>query len=261
MGRCDPLVIKPLALALDRKDTSAKSRWLRSRKIEGFFAARLRRIAHYIEDYLRQFDGEHPERNGWIIDALRRYAETIEPWARSVCERMAAEVAARDRKTWREVSAQMGAQLHHEIDNAPLGNVLRKRLDEQVELIKSIPRDAAERVHKLATEAAYTGERYTTLVDKIMEGGHVSRSRASLIARTEVGRVATEITKARAEYVGSPGYIWATSRDFSVRESHRAMEGRFVAWNDPPTLDGMTGHAGALPNCRCTPMPQIPDVD
>ncbi|EFO4716945.1 phage head morphogenesis protein, partial [Escherichia coli] len=36
-----------------------------------------------------------------------------------------------------------------------------------------------------------------------------------------------------------------------VRHSHREMEGKFVEWGKPPTLDGMTGHAGELPNCRC----------
>jgi hypothetical protein len=37
------------------------------------------------------------------------------------------------------------------------------------------------------------------------------------------------------------------------------MNGQVVAWDDPPTLDGLTGHAGALPNCRCIPLPIIPE--
>jgi uncharacterized protein with gpF-like domain len=37
------------------------------------------------------------------------------------------------------------------------------------------------------------------------------------------------------------------------------MEGKFVRWDEPPTLDNLTGHAGALPNCRCRPEPVIPD--
>ena len=39
------------------------------------------------------------------------------------------------------------------------------------------------------------------------------------------------------------------------------MEGKFVRWDSPPTLDGMTGHAGEFPNDRCYPEPVIPHGD
>ena len=71
----------------------------------------------------------------------------------------------------------------------------------------------------------------------------------------------TALTKARAEDVGSDGYIWRSVRDGATRPSHRAMEGKFVKWGEPPTLDGMTGHAGEFPNCRCYPEPVIPRSD
>ncbi|MGN5479510.1 phage minor head protein [Cupriavidus basilensis] len=58
--------------------------------------------------------------------------------------------------------------------------------------------------------------------------------------------------------IGSPGYFWRTSGDKDVRDSHRDMEGKFVEWDKPPTLDGMTGHAGCFPNCRCYPEPALP---
>jgi hypothetical protein len=37
------------------------------------------------------------------------------------------------------------------------------------------------------------------------------------------------------------------------------MKDKFVRWDNPPTLDGMTGHAGCLPNCKCWSEVQIPD--
>jgi uncharacterized protein with gpF-like domain len=55
--------------------------------------------------------------------------------------------------------------------------------------------------------------------------------------------------------------LWRTARDGDVRASHKAMEGKQVDWNRPPTLDGMTGHAGSLPNCRCFCQPQFNDFD
>ncbi|WP_265340329.1 phage minor head protein, partial [Salmonella enterica] len=78
-----------------------------------------------------------------------------------------------------------------------------------------------------------------------------AKSRADLIARTELGRATGALDQARALSIGSNGYIWRTAEDGDVRHSHREMEGKFVEWGRPPTLDGMTGHAGELPNCRC----------
>ncbi len=250
-------------LALDRKDPSPKSRWIRARKAEARYSARLRKVAHYIETILRQFDANNPERNGWITRALTKYAEAIDPWARSVGESMIAEVAARDRKAWQEASAEIGRALHREIYHAPLGTVIRQRLDEQVRLIKSIPLEAAERVHRLTVENSYTGERFTTIADKIMEGGNVSRSKADLIARTEVGRTLTGITMARAESVGSTHFVWRTSNDYNVRPSHRALNGRTFRWSDPPVCDPPDHRAlpGSIWNCRCWSEPVIPDVD
>jgi hypothetical protein len=37
------------------------------------------------------------------------------------------------------------------------------------------------------------------------------------------------------------------------------MKDKFVRWDNPPTLDGMTGHAGCLPNCKCWSEVQIPE--
>ena len=61
----------------------------------------------------------------------------------------------------------------------------------------------------------------------------------------------TALTQARAEYIGSTSYRWRTSKDARVRYSHKRMEGVEVDWQRPPTLDGMVGHAGCFPRCRC----------
>jgi hypothetical protein len=37
------------------------------------------------------------------------------------------------------------------------------------------------------------------------------------------------------------------------------MKDKFVRWDDPPTLDGMTGHAGCLPNCNGVPAGRCPE--
>ncbi len=157
----------------------------------------------------------------------------------------------RDEQAWMQQAQEMSRALRDELRRAPTGETMRALMAEQVTLIKSIPLEAAKRVHRLTIEALEDGTRAAQISKAIQESGEVAKSRADLIARTEVSRAATSLTEARALHVGSPGYFWRTSGDSDVRDSHRKMNGQFVRWDDPPTLDGMTGHAGQFPNCRC----------
>ncbi|MCY1351943.1 phage head morphogenesis protein, SPP1 gp7 family [compost metagenome] len=113
-------------------------------------------------------------------------------------------------------------------------------------------------MHDLTLQGIEDSTRANEIAKEIQRSGEVATSRAQLIARTEVSRTAATLTEARAKATGSEGYIWRTAHDGTVRSSHKAMEGKFVPWSTPPTLDKLTGHAGCLPNCRCWPEPVIP---
>lgn len=135
-----------------------------------------------------------------------------------------------------------------------MGQVMQSIITEQVKYIKSLPLEAADRVYDIqnrAIEAVVIGGRAEHFAKEIAASGDIAKSRADLIARTELGRATGALDLARALSIGSNGYIWRTAEDGDVRHSHREMEGKFVEWGKPPTLDGMTGHAGELPNCRC----------
>lgn len=193
-----------------------------------------------------------------IVRALTTYSDMIKPWAETVAASMLADVNARDFQSWSEHGKYLGTRLRQDVEHAPVGQVARELLAEQVGLITSLPRKAAERVQELATGAIYSGDRPATIVAEILKTGFVTESRARLIARTETSRAAAVFMEARARHVGSEGYIWRTAEDGDVRQSHAKMEGKYVAWGNPPTLDNMKGHAGCLPNCRCWAEPVIP---
>lgn len=188
------------------------------------------------------------------MDSLERYSDLIDGWAHRVAEGFALDVARQNEKEWRQYSKTISRELKNLVDNAPVGHVMKSIITEQVNHIKSLPLQAADRVYDIqnkAIEAVVTGGRAEQLANEIMASGDVAKSRATLIARTEIGRASTAFTIARALAVGSEGYIWRTAEDGDVRHSHAQMEGKFVRWDSPPTLDGLTGHAGTLPNCRC----------
>lgn len=239
--------------------TPGETAQMRARRAERTYGTALRRVARMVADIVEGHDISTPEGRTVLEIALRSYGETLRPWAEAVGRRMIADTDTATWRAWAQLSREMGRALRDEVQNAPTGRVMRERLAAQVDLITSLPRHAAERVHRIAQEGLIQGERADSIAARIMETGEVTRARADLIARTEVGRTATELTRARAESVGSTGYIWRTVGDTDVRPSHRRMNGQFVPWDGPPTLDGLTGHAGSIPNCRCLPVPVLPD--
>lgn len=233
------------------------------RRGEAAYAVNLRKIAKHVEDLVRAFDPSVPEQVRQLEDALRRYSDLLMPWARVTAAKMLVDVSRRDEKVWKEYTRYLGLNLQAEISSAPTGEVMRDLLNEQVHLITSLPLDAAKRVHELTTGAIYEGARANEIAAEIMKTGETTRARANLIARTEVGRSSTTLTQARAESIGSTGYIWRSARDFDVRKRHQELEGTFHAWNNPPIATDpgqrpIRAHAGSIFNCRCYAEPVLP---
>lgn len=234
----------------------------RVRRADSYYGVQLRKIAKHIDDIVRGFDHPlQPAQEDELQRALERYSDLLRPWARNVGRRMVMEVARRDENAWARFTRNMSAAIRQEIQNTPIGEALARFLEDQVTLITSLPLDAAKRVHELTLEARITGARIPDLVDEIMKTGQVTKSRATLIARTETARTATGLTMVRARAIGSDGYIWRTVQDEDVRKRHRALEGKFIKWDSPPIAGerGERAHAGMIYNCRCFPEPVVPD--
>lgn len=246
-----------------REDTAPdRAAFAKVRNAEGDYGRRLRQVAKHVEELVRAFaSAETGVDFAGLAHLLERYANVIEPWARAAANRFLAEIAQRDEKAWASYAKSMSRELQREIREAPTGFALQRLLDEQVSLITSLPLKAAQRVHEIAVGNLYGGARYGEMIDAILESGHVARSRATMIARTETARASSLLTQVRATHVGSDGYIWRTVRDRRVRSSHKHMEGKFVRWDSPPVVDpGVPPyHAGQIWNCRCFSEVVVPD--
>ena len=223
------------------------------------YSQQLRKVAGYVDTIVKGFDVNDPRSWPLIRASLNEYGNTLHFWAEHTAGRIITDVALRDEKTWLIYAQDMSRGMRDQIRNTDLGAVYQELLNDQVRLIKSLPLEAAQRVHDLSTRALIEGGRASEVAGLIMATGKVSKGRANTIARTEVSRASSVFTQARSENLGSEGYIWQDSRRVDVRPSHREMHGKFVRWDDPPTLDRLTGHAGCLPNCYCYPDPVIPE--
>lgn len=250
--------------------------FMRVRNAERDYSRKLVRVANHIGDMVKEMatpdvDLAHLE------TVLRRYSGILEPWARAVAQRFLSEVSRRDSNAWSIYARQFSRALELELRTAPTGEMMRRFLETQVQLITSLPLKAAERVHETVMSNLVSGERYGELIDQIMDTGEVTRSRAKLIARTETARVSSALVMTRAQHIGSDGYIWRTMRDQNVRPaigsrhfaemntlmkgSHRKLEGTFHRWDDPPIAgpNGQRAHAGMIFACRCYPEVVIPE--
>ena len=245
-----------------------KSKFAASRAAEKQFERSLAKVARESARIVSRFTKNGEVDLVRMTQALANYAEKIEPWARSTTGRMLKETVKRVQSDsrYKELSKRIGLKLSNDIFNSDIGLLAYTLQTSQVELIKSIPTDAGLRVQKLASEAVANGTRATTLAKQISQTLEVSENKAKLIARTEVARSNTMLNLARAKSVGSEKYIWRNSGDGAVRPSHNKYKGKKLDglefyWDAPPTLDdGMTGHAGTFPNCRCYAEPILPDL-
>lgn len=246
-------------MRLMTRDKKRNRNPVRASRAERQYQSSLSQVARQVGSIINGFPPGDPAAEPTITTMLDRYADLLNDWAVSTASKMLVEVNQQDRKAWAVMTENMSKALRDEIRNAPTGQVMQGLLAEQVTLIKSIPLDAAKRVHELTLQGIEDGTRSSEIAKEIQRSGEVSESKAKAIARTEVSRTASALTEARALSVGSEGYIWRTSGDSDVRHSHAEMNGKFVRWDSPPTLDKMTGHAGCFPNCRCYPEPVIPE--
>lgn len=220
---------------------------------EAQFNRALKKVArvsgHLVESHI---DGATITNEPEMQRALKEYSKLITPWARNQSAKMLLQVSKSNRKAYTNKSKAIGLALKLNVAESNVDQVAAALMHEQVKLIQSIPLQAGERAQALALEAVYNGTRASEIAEELKRTTSVTESRATLIARTETARANASLTQARAVSVGAKAYIWRTTMDGAERDSHRKMNGKYIEYDDPPTLeDGTTGHAGTFPNCRC----------
>ena len=203
-------------------------------------------------------------------------SEPFNSFVYSAVRRMVTPLAIQNMKTWRKAAKKSTKNpylyklLMREINNG-LKNDINIQIEENANLIKTLPTDVAKKVTKDIEEMALKGMRASEIAKVIREQTDKhSRASAKLIARTEVSKTTTALTKARCDNLDLHWYVWRTAEDGDkVRKSHRIMEGVLVNWNEPPSPEALAGeksvgnyHAGNIWNCRCytEPLIEIDDI-
>jgi SPP1 gp7 family putative phage head morphogenesis protein len=204
--------------------------------------------------------------------ALKEYSKRLEPWARRQSAKLLETVQKSNSRAYKAKSKAIGIALDFQVAEREVLTMARVLMNEQVELIKSIPIEAGYRAQQIALNNVSQGLRAaadeTTIAEIEKQLGlstEVATNRAKLIAITETARANASFNQVRAQRLGSGQYRWHNSGDAAVRHSHkfyrgRRMQGQVFSWDAPPTLDdGTKGHPGTFPRCRCFAEPIFDD--
>lgn len=171
-------------------------------------------------------------------------------------------------REWKKaVHATLGLDL---ADDYYLGEFYREAMgiwvDKNVSLIKTIPGDSLRQMKDIVQEGFRTGKTTTAIVKEIQHTYGVDKRRARLIARDQIAKLNSDLTKTQQTDAGVNQYTWSTSGDSRVRDGHRRLNGKKFSWDDPPVVDAKTGrraHPGEDYQCRCVALPvfDIEDLD
>lgn len=188
---------------------------------------------------------------------------------REAARQMVTMLAVGQMRSWRAAASassqgrRIFLALQRELKNTSTGATVNRIIDQNAQLIKTVPQKMAVEFSRMAGETQFAGLRPDELLEEFKKRApHLTDVEARRIARTETAKAATALVQARADRLGLPFYIWLTARDGErVRASHRLMEGVVCAWNDPPNPEALAGeksygnyHPGGIFNCRCVPL-------
>lgn len=137
---------------------------------------------------------------------------------------------------------------------------LRTFAAENAALIKTIPTQALSQIEALTLRAVQAGTRHEEIATAIEERFEVAESRAALIARDQVQKLAAAVDRDRQEGLGVTRFTWRTALDERVRDSHAELDGEVFSWDALPMVDGELAYPGSPINCRCVADPVLDDL-
>lgn len=115
--------------------------------------------------------------------------------------------------------------------------------------------DLSGRVNAILRVGLERGQSTDQIAARIREATRLNQVRANLIARNELGNAAAFAMQHSQRAAGCTHYIWRTASDARVRPSHGLLNGKVIAWDDPPAV----GHPGEDFQCRCVALAVLPE--
>jgi SPP1 gp7 family putative phage head morphogenesis protein len=249
------------------KKNTAKDLWAPKRKIEVMYKKALRQITKDLEEKLTGLTDLKS-----ILRTIKKFVKSKEfnEYAERSAMKMVTALFSDAGKTWRQAARtnSKGKGIYEALKNeldGPIGKSIKEQVERNAKLIKSMPKSIRTEIANHVALETLKGRRSEFIAEDLPKlYPRMFENKAKLIARTEVSKASTALTKARCDMIGINWYIWRTSEDQRVRSSHSYMEDVLINWDTPPSPEKLEGersvgkyHAGNIYNCRCYPEPVI----
>lgn len=208
---------------------------------------------------------------------------TDSPEIRGRAQDVALDLNVYNRRQWSKILTNtIGVDLFAE--EPWLTAQLQTFVTQNVGLIEKAKGDAVRDLEGIIQRGMQTGARIEAIEQEIRAKVASVGKRAKLIARDQIAKANSEITKLRQESIGVTEYRWRTSKDERVRgksggrypnarPKHSTLEGKRCRWDDPTIYIDQNGdararsgieavqlHPGQDFQCRCTPEPILDDL-
>lgn len=156
---------------------------------------------------------------------------------------------------WRQsVRSTVGVDIHKDYFVGERYDLMLERWTKQnVSFITSIESDCFDEMEKVIIDGFSKGRTPRAISNDIQRRFDVTKSKANLLARDQIGTLSADLTRARQESAGVTEYIWSSSGDERVRECHQELDGKKFRYNDPPAMWYMTKHGKVYTGRHCNP--------
>lgn len=147
-----------------------------------------------------------------------------------------------------------------------LNNVTQALIAENVNLIKSIPRQYLTEVEGIVTRGISMGKDLSYITEELDRRYAITRRRAAFIARDQLDKATQSINRAHDERLGITEGIWVhLPGQKTSRKTHEAMDGKRFRLRGPDAglYDSDVKRrvlTGELPGCRCVYRAVLPEL-
>ncbi len=202
-------------------------------------------------------------------DALRRtMRELSAQWltrfdrgAEKLAEYFATAVEKRSSSTLRRILRDAGMTVEFKMTPV-MRDVVDATVNQNVELIKSIPRQYLGEVEQMVQRSVQTGRDLGQLSDDLQKRLGVTRRRAAFIATDQNNKATAAFNRVRLQEAGIEEAVWVHSGGGKEPRPTHLKAGRektrysvSKGWYDPAV--GEFIQPGYLPNCKCVGKPVV----
>lgn len=156
-----------------------------------------------------------------------------------------------------DLKSTIGIDVGKILKDEGIESAIRTHVKNNVSLIRTIPEEYFDQIENSILQGINEGTDVFSINEDLLQIEGVSKRRARVIARDQVGKMTADFNKLRQKELGISHYRWGTAEDEDVRSSHKKLNGRRFAWDESPP----GGHKpGEDIQCRCVAKPILAGV-